>query len=95
MDSNKIVLSQMRYCEFQPLPEAEINYHPDAKLLVQHFLTDDAHSESARLWSQHSDCLYRVLVKWPTSKTSSSGAQKVSFDWKRSFNAQDRRMGDL
>ena len=70
------------------------NYHPDAELLVQHFPTDDAHS--ARLSRQYSDCLYRVLDEWQTSSTkSSSGAQKVPFDWKRSFNTQHTRMGDV
>ena len=73
-----------------------INYHPDAKLLVQHFLTDGAHQHSARLWCWHSDCLYRVLDEYSTSRTkSSSGAQKVPFDWKRSFNAHHTRMGDV
>ena len=71
-----------------------INHHPNAELLVQLFHTDDAHA--ARLCSKHSDRLCRVLDKWPTSRTkSSSGSQKVPFDWESSFNAQDTRMGDV
>ena len=63
-------------------------------LLVQHFPTDDMHS--AQHCSYHSDCLCRLLGVWPTSRTkSSSGAQKVPFYWKPSFNAQNTRMGDV
>ena len=73
-----------------------INYHPGAlaEFLIQHFLIDDGHS--ARHCSYHSDCLCRVLDKWPTSTTKSpSGTQKVPFDRKSSFNAEHTRMGDV
>jgi hypothetical protein len=71
-----------------------INYHPETKLLVQHFSTDDAQSD--RHCSYHSDYLYRILDEWQTSRTkSSSGTQEIPFDWKRSFNAQHTRMGDV
>ena len=69
-------------------------HHPD---LVQHLHTDDTHA--AYLCSYHSDCFCRVLDEWPTSTSSrtksSSGAEKVPFDWEPSFNAQHARMGDL
>ena len=79
--------------------DAKVQFHPSGRtrreLLVQHFPIDDVHS--ACFCSQHPDSLRCVLDEWPTSSRtkSSSGAQKVPFDWRPSFNAQHTRMGDV
>ena len=56
--------------------------------------TDGALSACLHFWNPQ--CLYRVLDKWPTSRTPfSSRTQKTPLYWKSSFNAQNTRMGDV